>query len=112
MVVSLHAFAIVVLHLALIVTFLVIGAISKIFGSARRKRPLYPAFYASSMLMALGMLLNLLGLDLPAVAIAAAACDALALGLGAWVTWFYWEWLPKEVSKASQTTKNNQTNKA
>jgi energy-converting hydrogenase Eha subunit C len=102
MVVSLHAFAIVVLHLALIVTFLVIGSISKIFGSARRKRPLYPIFYASSTLLALGMLLSLLGLDLPTVAIAAAACDAIALGLGAWVTWFYWEWLPKEIAKSGK----------
>jgi hypothetical protein len=98
-VVSLHAITIVVLHLTCIVAFLVIAAISKIFGAARRKRPLYPIFYGSSLLLVLGMLASLLGLDLPVVAIAAAGCDLLALALGAWVTWFYWEWLPRELAK-------------
>ncbi len=97
--VSLNAFSLVVLHLACIVTFLVIGAISKIFGAARRKKPLYPIFYASSLLLAMGMLLSLLGLDLSWAAIVAAGCDVLALALGAWVTWFYWEWLPRELAK-------------
>lgn len=103
MVVSLNAFSLVVMHLTCIVTFLVVAALSKIFGAARRKKPLYPLFYASSLLLALGMLLSLLGLDLPAVAFAAGACDVIALALGAWVTWFYWEWLPRELAKSEKS---------
>jgi hypothetical protein len=103
MVVSLHAFSLVVMHLTCILAFLVIASVSKIFGAARRKRPLYPLFYASSLLLALGMLLSLLGLDLPVVAIAAAICDVTALAIGAWVTWFYWEWLPRELAKGDKS---------
>lgn|GEM_PF-1786166 len=102
--VSLQAFSLVVMHFSCIVTFLVIAALSKIFGAARRKRPLFPVFYASSLLLAAGMLLSLLGLDLPTAAVAAACCDIVALAMGAWVTWFYWEWLPRELAKVARSS--------
>jgi len=97
--VSLVALSIVVLHLTGIVSFLVISAISRIFGAAKRKRPIYPAFYVTSLLLALGMLLSLLGLDLPTMGIAAAITDLVALVIGTYTTWFYWEWLPRELRK-------------
>lgn len=97
--VSLSALTIVILHLTFIVTFLVIASLSKIFGAARKKRPLYKLFYVASMLMSLSMVLSLLGLDLTYMAAAAMALDLIGLVLGCAITYFYWDWLPRELAR-------------
>jgi hypothetical protein len=90
---------IVVLHLTFIVTFLVISSLSRIFGAAKKKKPLYKLFYVASFLMTLSMVLSLVGLDVRYMAQAAAALDVAGLILGCAVTYFYWDWLPRELAK-------------
>ena len=97
--VSLSAVTVVVLHLTFIVTFLVVASLSRIFGAARKKKPLYKLFYVASFLMALSMILSLLGMDLPYMALAAMGLDVIGLILGCAVTYFYWDWLPRELAR-------------
>ena len=98
--VSVHAITMVILHTTFIVTFLVVASLSRIFGAARKKKPLYKLYYVASFLMMLSMVLSMLGLDLPYMAAAATALDLAGLLLGCAVTYFYWDWLPKELAKA------------
>src|SRR6185436_17080058 len=97
--VSISAITIVVLHLTFITTFLVIASLSRIFGEARKKRPLYKLFYVASLLMVVSMVLSLLGLDIRHVGTVAVALDLVGLALGCGVTYFYWDWLPKELAR-------------
>ena len=97
--VSLSAITIVILHLTFIVTFLVISSLSRIFGAARKKRPLYKLFYVASFLMTMSMVVSLLGLDLQYMALLAVGLDLIGLVLGCAVTYFYWDWLPRELAK-------------
>jgi hypothetical protein len=97
--VSVSAITIVILHLTFIVTFLVVASLSRIFGAARKKRPLYKLYYVASLLMMISMVLSLLGLDLFYMALAALALDLVGLTMGCAVTYFYWDWLPKELSR-------------
>jgi hypothetical protein len=97
--VSISAITIVVLHLTFIVTFLVISSLSRIFGAARKKKPLYKLFYVASFLMTMSMVVSLLGLDLQYMALLAVGLDLTGLILGCAVTYFYWDWLPRELAK-------------
>jgi hypothetical protein len=97
--VSFAALTVIILHLTFITTFLVIASLSRIFGAAKKKKPLYKLFYVASLLMSISMILSLLGLDVSAVAYVALGLDVAGLALGCAVTWFYWEWLPRELSK-------------
>jgi hypothetical protein len=97
--VSLSAITIVVLHLTFIVTFLVVSSLSRIFGAARKKKPLYKLFYVASFLMTMSMVVSLLGLDLQYMALVAVGLDLIGLILGCAVTYFYWDWLPRELAK-------------
>jgi hypothetical protein len=97
--VSFAALTVIILHLTFITTFLVIASLSRIFGAAKKKKPLYKLFYVASLLMSISMILSLLGLDVAAVAYVALGLDVAGLALGCAVTWFYWEWLPRELSK-------------
>jgi hypothetical protein len=97
--VSISAITIVILHLTFIVTFLVVASLSRIFGAARKKRPLYKLFYVASFLMTMSMVLSLLGLDLPYMALVAVSLDLIGLILGCAVTYFYWDWLPRELAR-------------
>ena len=97
--VSISALPLVVLHLTIITTFLVFAALSKIFGSARQKRPLYKLYYVSSLLIGVSMVLGLLGLDLAQVGLLAMVLDLAGVLTGCAVTYFYWEWLPRELAR-------------
>ncbi|MDB5106662.1 MAG: hypothetical protein JWP91_4351 [Fibrobacteres bacterium] len=97
--VPISAVTIIILHLTFIVTFLVVASLSRIFGAARKKKPLYKLFYVASLLMSLSMVVSLLGLDLQYMALAAVGLDLVGLILGCAVTYFYWDWLPRELSK-------------
>jgi len=96
---SVSALTIIILHLTFIVTFLVVASLSRIFGTARKKKPLYKLFYVSSFLMAMSMVLSLLGLDLAYMNLAAIGLDVAGLVLGCAVTYFYWDWLPREMAR-------------
>ncbi len=96
---SISAITLVVLHITFIVSFLVIASLSRIFGAARKKRPLYKLLYVASMLMSLAMVLGLLGLDLDYMAYVATALDLIALLMGCVITYFYWDWLPRELAR-------------
>lgn len=97
--IPLPAVTIVVLHLTFIVTFLVVASLSRIFGAARKKKPLYKLYYVASLLLSLSMVVSLLGLDMQSMALAAVALDLVGLMIGCAVTYFYWDWLPRELAK-------------
>jgi hypothetical protein len=97
--VSTTALTSVILHLTFIVTFLVVASLSRIFGAAKKKRPLYKLYYVASFLMMLSMVLSMVELDLPYMAAAATALDVIGLLIGCTVTYFYWDWLPRELAK-------------
>lgn len=97
--VSIEAITIVVLHVTFVTTFLVIASLSRIFGAAKKQKPLYKLFYVASLLMTVAMILSLLGLDLRPATYVAIGLDVAGLVVGCAVTWFYWEWLPRELSK-------------
>lgn len=97
--VSIDAITIVILHLTFITTFLVIASLSRIFGAAKKQKPFYKLFYVASLMMTVSMVLSLLGLDLAPMAYAAMVLDVVGLVLGCVVTYFYWEWLPRELSR-------------
>ncbi len=97
--VSISAITIVILHLTFIVTFLVVASLSRIFGAARKKRPLYKLYYVASFMMMLSMVLSMVGLDLEYMAVAATGLDLAGLIIGCAVTYFYWDWLPRELAK-------------
>lgn len=97
--VSISAITMIILHLTFIVTFLVVASVSRIFGAARKKKPLYKLLYVASFLMTMSMVLSLLGLDLDHMALAAVGLDLISLILGCAVTYFYWDWLPRELAK-------------
>jgi hypothetical protein len=93
------AVTIVILHLTFIVTFLVVASLSRIFGAARKKKPLYKLYYVASMLLSLSMVVSLLGLDMQSMALVAVGLDLVGLIMGCAVTYFYWDWLPRELAK-------------
>lgn len=93
------AVTIVILHLTFIVTFLVVASLSRIFGAARKKKPLYKLYYVASMLLSLSMVVSLLGLDMQSMALVAVGLDLVGLIIGCAVTYFYWDWLPRELAK-------------
>lgn len=93
------AVTIVILHLTFIVTFLVVASLSRIFGAARKKKPLYKLYYVASMLLSLSMVVSLLGLDMQSMALVAVGLDLVGLTIGCAVTYFYWDWLPRELAK-------------
>jgi hypothetical protein len=91
--------AVTILHLTFIVTFLVVASLSRIFGAARKKKPLYKLYYVASMLLSLSMVVSLLGLDMQSMALVAVGLDLVGLIMGCAVTYFYWDWLPRELAK-------------
>jgi hypothetical protein len=97
--VSTSAITIIILHMTFIVTFMVVASLSRIFGAARKKKPLYKLYYVSGFMMMVSMVLSLVGLDLQSMAVVAMGLDLLGLVLGCAVTYFYWDWLPRELAK-------------
>jgi hypothetical protein len=97
--VSTSAITIIILHMTFIVTFMVVASLSRIFGAARKKRPLYKLYYVAGFMMMISMVLSLVGLDLQSMAVVAMGLDLLGLMLGCAVTYFYWDWLPRELAK-------------
>jgi len=97
--VSAAAITSVILHLTFIITFLVVASLSRIFGAARKKKPLYKLYYVASFLMMLSMVLGLIGPEVRYLAGVATVLDVAGLVMACAVTYFYWDWLPKELAK-------------
>ena len=91
-----HLFA---LHAAFFTALFVLAALSRIFGAAKKKRPLYRLFFQAALLLAAGLGLAVVGIDVPEIRAYALVLDVAGLLLAAAVTHFYWEWLPRELSK-------------
>ena len=97
--VSAAAITSVILHLTFIITFLVVASLSRIFGAARKKKPLYKLYYVASFLMMLSMVLSMIGPEVRYLAGVATVLDVAGLVMACAVTYFYWDWLPKELAK-------------
>ncbi len=89
----------IVLHGTFILALLTLASLSRIFGAARKKKPRYRLFYLSSGLVFLAMIFNLLGFNIVSLSILALVLDVAALVVGCAVTYFYWDWLPREISR-------------
>jgi hypothetical protein len=61
--VSVTAMTLVVVHFTAILTFLVVASLSRIFGRAQKKKPLYKLLYLASFLLATAMIAGVLGLE-------------------------------------------------
>ncbi len=96
---SLTAISLVIAHGTFITAFLTLASFSKVFGAARRKKPRYKWFYVASLLLAVAMIAHLLGLDNKVLSWIALGLDLIGLLLGCSITYFYWEWLPKEAAR-------------
>ena len=96
---SLSAITTVILHGTFITALLTIASLSKIFGAARKKKPRYKWFYVAAAMLAISMLMHLLGLDIMVLTWVALSLDLIGLLLGCSITYFYWEWLPKEAAR-------------
>jgi len=97
--ISLDVVSIIAIHSTLLLTLQVLVELSRIFGSARKKKPLYRWYYHAMMLVMISFAVSVAGLDVPAFRIYALGLDIAGLLLGAGVTYFYWEWLPGELKK-------------
>lgn len=97
--VSVTAMTLVVAHFTAILTFLVMASLSRIFGRAQKKKPLYKLMYLASFLVALAMIAGVLGLEWRPAAYVGAGLDFIGLGIAVWVTVYYWKWLPRELAK-------------
>jgi hypothetical protein len=96
---SLSAITTVIVHGTFITALLTIASLSKIFGAARKKKPRYKWFYVAASMLSVSMLVHLLGLDISILTWVAMALDLAGLLLGCIITYFYWEWLPKEAAR-------------
>ncbi len=99
--ISITVVTLVVWHLTFITTFMVLGSLSRIFGMAKKKKPVYRFYYVSCALLAVSLVFNLAGmeLDIPYLGEFALALNLTALAAGFGVTMYYWEWLPRELRK-------------
>ena len=86
-------------HAAFFTALWVLAALSRIFGTAKKKKPMYRLFFQAAVLLAAGLGLAVVGIDVPEMRAYALVLDVAGLLLGAAVTYFYWEWLPRELAK-------------
>ena len=97
--VSFAAITSVILHLTFIVTFLVVASLSRIFGAAKKQKPFYKLYYVAALLMMISMVLSMVGPELEYMVPVVTVLDVAGLLMGCAVTYFYWDWLPKELAK-------------
>ena len=97
--ISLQVISIFMIHVTFILSLMILSGLSRIFGAARNKKPVYRWFFHSVLLLVAALGLSLAGLDVPAFRVYALGLDVAGLLLGAVVTYFYWEWLPRELAK-------------
>ncbi len=100
--ISITVVTLVIWHMTFITAFIVLGSLSRIFGMAQKKKPVYRVYYLSCALLAVSLVLNLAGMELdfsPYLGATALILNFTALAAGFAVTMFYWEWLPRELRK-------------
>jgi hypothetical protein len=84
-----------VFHLVFFVVLFIIADLSRIMGVALKKKPLYKLMYPAYALLALGQVFFFLGTNFR---IYTYGFDATSLLLGCAVTFYYWKWLPRDLS--------------
>jgi len=93
------AIALLILHICFVITFLVMASLSRIFGAARKKKELYKLYHVASVFVTLSMFVSLLGINLSYLEYAAIGLDVIGLVIACAVTYFYWDWLPRELAR-------------
>ncbi len=86
----------VIFNLTFLVVLLVIADLSRILGEAIKKRPLYKLIYVACICLITSQVMHFFGKDLR---IYAYAFDVAGLILGSGVTYYYWKWLPGDLSR-------------
>ena len=97
--IALDIFPLFSVHAAFFAALWVLAAVSKVFGSARKKRPVYRMYFHAGLVLASALGVGVVGFDVPELRAYALFLDAAGLLLAAGITYFYWEWLPRELSK-------------
>jgi len=87
---------VVVSHICFVTMFLIIGDLSRILGVALKKKPIYKLMYLSSVLVVSGMTLNFFGGGFFLYSI---LLDIVGISIACFVTYYYWNWLPGDLSK-------------
>jgi hypothetical protein len=87
---------IMLIHLTFVLVLVIISELSRIMGQALKKKPLYKLMYAAISLIVAGLIFFLIeGLFIPI----AYCADIAGLLLGCYVTYYYWKWLPSDLTK-------------
>jgi len=86
---------VVISHICFVTMFLIIGDLSRILGVALKKKPVYRLMYLGSIFILSGMILNFFS-DLLLYSI---LLDTLGVSVACFVTYYYWNWLPSDLSK-------------
>ena len=93
---SLFFVSITILHLTFLVVVLIITELSRILGAALKKKPLYKLMYLAMAFIIGGELLFLLS---EALKVYAYVSDIFGFILACFVTYYYWKWLPDDLTK-------------
>ncbi len=97
--ISLDVFPLFAIHMAFFSALWVLAAVSKVFGSAKKKKPYYRLYFHAAILLASALGVGVVGFDVPELRAYALLLDVAGLLIAAAITYFYWEWLPRELSK-------------
>ena len=97
--IALDLFPLFAIHLAFLSALWVLAAVSKVFGSAKNKKPYYRLYFHAAILLASALGVGMVGFDVPELRAYALVLDVAGLSLAAAITYFYWQWLPRELSK-------------
>lgn len=87
-----------VLHLCFMGLLVVLLILGKIFGAAQGKKPIYIVYVFSIILLALSSV-GLFFLHEGTLSWVIPLLNTIALTLASIATYFYWNWLPKEIKK-------------
>ena len=86
---------IVISHMCFVIMFLIIGDLSRILGLALKKKPYYKFMYVGSVFVISGMIFNFFdGFLLYSIML-----DLMGISVACFVTYYYWNWLPSDLSK-------------
>lgn len=89
----------ILVHGTFILCFLVLASLSRIFGTAQKKKPLYRLLYAACFGFGAAGLVLAFAPAGGVWALSALLLDVVFLAVGLGVTHFYWDWLPREIKK-------------
>ena len=97
--ISLDIFPLLVVHAAFFSAMWVLASVSKVFGSAKKKKPVYRLYFQAALLLASALGVGVVGFDVPELKAYALLLDVVGLALAVAITYYYWGWLPRELSR-------------